>query len=149
MAFTPEFDVAIDSSEHLPYAAQAINLMGQQTAVTLRPRLTEFAAAAASGTPLLAVTGSDELAKAKMNAPLLPGDRNRVEVNGSTATDVDLKGALGVVQAFTDKGRTVLAVSGSGDWSLVDTSFDYIRNLPNDGRRSPATSSRPAPQAKR
>jgi hypothetical protein len=131
MAFTPEIDVAIDSSEHLPYAAQAINLMGQQTAVTLRPRLTEFAEAAASGTPLLAVTGSDELAKAKMNAPLLPGDRNTVEVNGSTATDVDLKGALGVVQAFTDKGRTVLAVSGSGDWSLVDTSFDYIRNLPN------------------
>jgi hypothetical protein len=131
MAFTPEFDVAIDTSEHLPYAAQAINLMGQQTAVTLRPRLTEFAEAAASGTPLLAVTGSDELAKAKMNAPLLPGDKSNVEVNGTTATDVDLKGALGVVQAFTDKGRTVLAVSGSGDWSLVDTSFDYIRSLPN------------------
>ncbi|HEX9831772.1 MAG TPA: hypothetical protein VGA66_01580 [Mycobacterium sp.] len=131
MAFTPEFDVAIDSAEHLPHAAQAINLMGQQTAVTLRPRLTEFAAAAASGTPLLAVTGSDELAKANMHAPLLPGDPNTVEVNGSIATDVDLKGSLGVVQAFTDKGRTILAVSGSGDWSLVDASFDYIRALPN------------------
>lgn len=131
MAFTPEFDVAIDSAEHLPQAAQAINLMGQQTAVTLRPRLTEFAAAAASATPLLAVTGSDELAKANMRAPLLPGGPNTVEVTGGVATDVDLRGSLGVVQAFTDKGRTVLAVSGSGDWSLVDESFDYIRALPN------------------
>jgi hypothetical protein len=54
-----------------------------------------------------------------------------VEVTGSIATDVDLKGSLGVVQAFTDNGRTVLAISGSGDWSLVDASFDYIRALPN------------------
>lgn len=131
MAVTPEFDVAIDSAEHLPYAAQAINLMGQQTAVTLRPRLTTFADAAASSTALLAVTGSDELARAQMNAPLRPGGPNTVDVNGSTATDVDLNGALGVVQAFTDNGRTVLAISGSGDWSLVNASFDYIRALPN------------------
>ena len=62
---------------------------------------------------------------------LRPGGPNTVDVNGSTATDVDLNGALGVVQAFTDKERTVLAVSGSGDWSLVDASFDYIRALPN------------------
>jgi hypothetical protein len=131
MAFTPEFDVAIDSPEHLPHAAQAVNLMGQQTAVTLRPRLTSFAEASQSGTPLLAVTSSDELAKANMKAPLLPGDSNTVEVNGNVSTDVDLKGAVGVVQAFTDKDRTVLAISGSGDWGLVDTSFDYIRRLPN------------------
>jgi hypothetical protein len=131
MALTPEFDVAIDSAEHLPHAAQAINLMGQQTGVTLRPRLTTFDAAAASATPLLAVTSSDELAKANMNAPLLPSDPNTVEVNGSIATNVDLRGPVGVVQAFTDNGRTVLAVSGSGDWALVDASFDYIRGLPN------------------
>lgn len=131
MALTPEFDVAIDNAEHLPYAAQAINLMGQQTAVTLRPRVTTFADAAASGTGLLAVTGSDELTKAEMNAPLLPGAPNTVGVNGSVDTDVDLNGPLGVVQAFTDNGRTVLAVSGSGDWSLVDASFEYIRGLPN------------------
>ncbi|MCV7302815.1 hypothetical protein H7J93_24625 [Mycobacterium barrassiae] len=131
MAFTPEFDVAIDSPEHLPHAAQAINLMGQHTAVMLRPRLTAFSAAASSSTPLLAVTSSDELAKANMKAPLLPGGPNTVEVTGSTSTDVDLKGALGIVQAFTDKERTILAVSGSGDWSLVDASFEYIRALPN------------------
>lgn len=131
MAFTPEFDVAIDSVEHLPYAAQAINLMGQQTGVTLRPRLTTFAAAAASSTPLLAVTSGDELAKAGISAPLLPEGPKTLEVNGNIATNVDFNGAVGGVEAFTDKGRTVLAVFGNADWSLVDASFDYIRGLPN------------------
>lgn len=131
MAFTPEFDVAIDTIEHLPYAAQAINLIGQQTGVTLRPRLTTFAKAAAANTPLLAVTSGDELAKADISAPLMPGGPKRLEVNGNTVTNVDLNGAVGGIEAFTDKGRTILAVFGNGDWSLVDASFDYIRGLPN------------------
>ena len=67
-----------------------------------------------------------------MNAPLLPGDRNTVEVNGSTATDVDLKGALGVVQAFTDiRGAPCWPYRAAVTGTLVDTSFEYIRNLPN------------------
>ena len=34
MAFTPAFDVAIDRPEHLRFAADAINLLGQQTILT-------------------------------------------------------------------------------------------------------------------
>ncbi|MFV1366036.1 hypothetical protein AAHH97_21760 [Mycolicibacterium elephantis] len=131
MAFTPDFDVAIDSPEHLTYAAQAINLMGQQTTVALRPRLTTFAAAATSGTGLLAVTGGSELADAAMNPPIQPGAPNTVSFNASPDTDLDLGGPLGLVQAFTHNGRTVLAISGSGDWSLVGDALNYIRGLEN------------------
>lgn len=131
VAFTPDFDVAIDAPAHLRYAAQAINLMGQQTSETLRPRLTTFDLAAASGTGLLAVGGSAELVDAAMTPPLLPGAPNTFAVNGSPQTNVDLNGPLGVVQAFTHNNRTVLAITGTGDWSLVDNTFDHIRGLPN------------------
>jgi hypothetical protein len=127
MAFTPDFDVTVDSPDHIGYATQAINLMGQQTTVTLRPHLTTFDAAAGSATGLLAVTSGDQLTKAGMSPPLRPDNANTVGINGSTDTNVDLNGALGVVQAFTNNGRTVLAVSGAGDWSLVNRTFDYIR----------------------
>jgi hypothetical protein len=131
MAFTPDFGVAIDSPDRIRFAGQAINLMGQQTGITLRPQITTFADGAASGTGLLVVTGGDELAKAGMKPPLLPGKSTSAGVNGSLATDIDVNGALGVVQAFTQNGRTVLAISGTEDWSLVDRSFDYVRGLPN------------------
>ncbi|MGE2726493.1 hypothetical protein [Mycolicibacterium pulveris] len=131
MAFTPDFDVTIDSPEHLTYAAQAINLMGQQTTVALRPRLTTFADAASAGTGLLAVTGGDELAEAGMHPPLQPGAPNIVSVHASPDTDLDLGGPLGIVQAFTHNDRAVLAISGSGDWGLVGEAFNYIRGLEN------------------
>ena len=35
------------------------------------------------------------------------------------------------VQAFTDSGRAVVAVTGTGDWTLVDATLDHVRGLPN------------------
>lgn len=131
MAFTPDFDVAVDSPGHLRYAAQAINLMGQQSSETLRPRITTFDAAVGSGTGLLAVGGGTELADAAMPAPVLPGAPNTFGISGSPETDVDLSGPLGVVQVFTHNARTVLSITGTGDWALVDDTFNHIRGLPN------------------
>lgn len=131
MAFNPDFEVALDQPGHLDFAAQAINLMGQQSTVPLRPHVTTFTEAATAGTGLLAVTDGSQLAEAGMQPPLLPSSASAVDVNGSPETDVDLKGGVGVVQAFTHNDRTVLAISGSDDWALVDASFDYIRGLPN------------------
>jgi hypothetical protein len=131
MAFTPDFYVAIDSPDHIRFAGQAINLMGQQTGIRLRPQVTTLSDAAASSTGMLVVAGGEQLVKAGMNPPLLPGDSNSVSVNGSPDTDVDVNGAIGVVQSFTQNGRTVLAITGTDNWSLVDNSFDHIRGLPN------------------
>lgn len=131
MAFNPDFEVALDQPGHVGFAAQAINLMGQQSTVPLRPHVTTFADAATAGTGLLAVTDGSQLAAAGMTPPLLPSSSSALDVNGSPQTDVDLKGGVGVVQAFTQNDRTVLAISGNDDWALVNSSFDYIRGLPN------------------
>lgn len=129
MAFTPDVDVAVNSPDQIRYAAQAINLMGQQSAVALSPRLVTFDDAAASRTPLITVATGDEMGAAGMSPPLLPGAGTTVGVNGKPVTDIDLGGPLGIVQAFTAQDRSVLAINATGDWSLVDRSFDYIRGL--------------------
>lgn len=130
MAFTPDFNVTLDSPEYIKYAAEAINLMAQQTSVTLRPKVTAFGQAANSRTGLLAVTNGATLAKADMKPPLLTNGASDVGVNGDPNTDLDLNGPVGAIQAFTNNNRTVLAITATGDWSLVDASFDYIRGLP-------------------
>ncbi|APE19274.1 hypothetical protein BOH72_18740 [Mycobacterium sp. WY10] len=131
MAFTPDFNVALDSPEYIRFAAQAINLMAQQTSVTLRPKVTTFGQAANSRTGLLAVTNGAALARAGMKPPLVPNGASDVGVDGDPSTDLNLNGPVGAIQAFTSNDRAVLAISATGDWALVDASFDYIRGLPS------------------
>ena len=71
------------------------------------------------------------LAAAGVTPPMLARGTVSVDIAGVPVTDVDLNGPLGVIQAFTDQGRTVLAIDGSQDWSLVDGCFDYIRAQPS------------------
>jgi len=129
MAFTPDFAVVVDSPEHLRFAAAAVNLLAQQTGVTLQPQLTDLASAAGSGQGLLVVGPGADMAKAGLNAPVSFNGTNIVDIGGAPNTAVDLNGPIGVVQAFSNNDRTVLAINGSGDWSLVQRSFDYIRAL--------------------
>ena len=134
MAFTPDFDVAIDTPDHLRFAAAAVNLMAQQTQSTLRPRITTLQEATASGSGLLVVSGGPALADAALSPPLLPNGGDTVDVGksaGAADTLVDLNAPLGMVQAFTDHGRSVVAITGTGDWSLVDATLDHVRGLPN------------------
>ncbi|MHA0285281.1 hypothetical protein ACXYX3_02405 [Mycobacterium sp. C3-094] len=135
MAFTPDFEVAIDKPDHLRYAAAALNLIAQQTQITLRPRVTHLSDAAASGSSALVVSGGRELADAGLHPPLLPGMAETVDVGGAessaAATLVDLHAPLGMVQAFTDSGRAVVAVTGTGDWTLVDATLNHVRGLPD------------------
>ena len=137
MAFTPDFAVVVDSPEHLRFAAAAVNLLAQQTGVTLQPRLTDLASASGSGQGLLFVGPGADMAKAGLSAPVSSNGTNAVDIGGAPNTTVDLNGPIGVVQAFSNNDRTVLAVNGSGDWSLVQRSFDYIRAL--DARWSSLT----------
>ena len=80
MAFTPDFDVVIDQPDHLRFAATAINLMAQQTTVTLQPHLTTMSAAANSGRGLLVVTPRVDLAKAGLTTSALAGNGNTVSI---------------------------------------------------------------------
>ncbi len=129
MAFAPEFDVAIESPQQLRFAADVVNLMAQRSSVILRPHLSTLAESANSQAGLLAVGSGENLTAAGLVGPLMPGAANSVDIDGTSVIDVN--GEVGVVQAFTHNDRTVLAVTGSGDWAAVDASLDYIRGLPD------------------
>jgi len=129
MAFTPELDVAIEGPDQIRYAAQAINLIGRQASVPLQPSLASLDEAAKRGTGLLAVTSGEQLQRVGLRPPLLIPGASAVGVNGATVTDIDLGGSLGVVQAFSDNGRVVLAIDSTGGPQATDRSLDYIRGL--------------------
>lgn len=131
MAFTPEFNVALDQPDRLRYAAELVNLLGQQTSVTLQPRVVSMAEATGSRLGALIVASDRELAHSGLRPPIVSQAADSVDIGGAIATDVNLNGPLGVVQAFGDQGRMVLAVDASQDWSLVDRCLDYIRAQPS------------------
>ncbi len=131
MGFTPEFAVALDDPNHIGYAAQAINLLAQHTAVTLQPRLSSVPDALHSGLGALVVAPGEVLAAAGLTPPMLSRGVDSVDVVGATSTDVDLNGPVGVIQAFGSGGRTVLSIEASEDWSLVDRCFEHIRAQPS------------------
>lgn len=128
MAFSPSFLVAVDEPDRIRYAAAAINLLGQQTATTLKPRLTTIDAAITSESGALIVASGPELSRRGVKLPVsMAGDGTLI--NGKPITGVELSGPIGVVQTATDNKRTVLAITASKDWTLVDKGFDYIRSL--------------------
>ena len=129
MAFTPELDVAIERPDQIRYAAQAINLMGQQSAVTLRPTITSLDAAAKRGLGLLAVASGEQLQRVGMRSPLLMSGARAVGVNGATVTEIDPGGTLGIVQTFSHNERVVLAIDSTGSAELADRTLDSIRGL--------------------
>ncbi|TGD89086.1 hypothetical protein BayCH28_06875 [Mycolicibacterium sp. CH28] len=128
MSLTPDFAVALGDPTMIRYAAQAINLMGQTTDTPLRPTVRSLDDALKGDQPLMLVTNQQQLSQSGLKPPIQPGTGASVSINGDPVTAVDLNGALGVIQAFTDRNRAVLAIDATGDWSLVDRSFDYIRS---------------------
>lgn len=129
MAFAPDFDVAVDRPDQLRFAARAINLLGQQTDLPLRPNIRPIQDSTSSQVGLLIVASGDKLKQLGMDPPLLPGAGQAVRMDGSPVTDVDLGGSLGIVQTFLDDGRRILAVTASGDDALLYGCFDFIYGL--------------------
>ncbi|ULE33717.1 hypothetical protein K3G64_03170 [Mycobacterium sp. IDR2000157661] len=129
MAFTPDFDVAVEQPDQIRYAARAINLIGQQTGYTLRPNVIPIGEATASEEGLLLVAGGEALRQAGLDPPVLPVGGAAATIDGNPFTDLVLGGALGVIQIFSDNGRTVLAISSNGGTELLDRSFDYVSAL--------------------
>ena len=134
MAFVPQFKVAVDQPDHIRFAAAAINLMGQQTAVALRPLLVPLDDAGDSSGGLLVIAAGEELSRRGLDLPIAGMANDEADIRGDPATDINLDGPLGVIQTATTDRGTVLAVSAVGDWKLIDRTFDYIRALPGQWR---------------
>ena len=129
MAFSPAFNVAVDEPDKIRFAAAAINLMGQQTATTLKPRLATMDAGVQSGLGLLIVADGDQLSRRIPKLPLTLSAGGESDVNGKLVTEVELNDPIGVIETATDGKRAVLAITAKQDWVLVDKGFDYIRSL--------------------
>ncbi|MDZ7881450.1 MAG: hypothetical protein U5N53_00365 [Mycobacterium sp.] len=129
VAFTPGFDVAVDRPDRIRYAARALSLIAQQTEAVLRPRIQPIDQVSQSPVGLLVVSSTGWLTGAGLNPPLMNVDGTSVRIDGSPIFDVELEGQLGVVQAFSNNGRTVVAISGPDESDLIDRTLDYVSGL--------------------
>ncbi len=131
-AFMPAFLVALDGSSpnQLDYAARVLVAMARVSNVELIPRVVDLKSAARSDQPALIVAGSAGLKQTDLNPPV-SGEGSAVRVDGDDLR-VDVERGVGSVQAFADppRDRSVVLVTTTAAWPLVDPLIGYIEGLP-------------------
>lgn len=131
--FSPEFLVALDGSNpnQLDYATRAVADIARLTDTALMPRIVDVKSAADATTGALIVANSTTLEQTSMRPPIGgAGDDVRVDLRNELRADINR--GLGSIQVFADtpRQRTVVLVTTSGGWSLVDPLFDYVDQRP-------------------
>lgn len=132
--FSPEFLVALDGSNpnQLDYAARVVADIARLTGSPLTPRVVDVSAAADATTAALIVANSATMERTSVRAPV-GGESADVAVDLRNQLRADINQGLGSIQVFADqpRDRTVVLVTTSGAWSLVDPLFGYIDQLPD------------------
>lgn len=130
--FSPDFMVALDGSspEQLSYAARLVSAIARLTDNPLTPQVVDVKTAIDANTGALIAASSKALEHSTLN-PLLSGDGTAVDVELPTALQVDMDGGIGSIQAFADqaRNRSVVLVTTTGSWTLVDPLFRYLDGL--------------------
>ncbi|WP_255507020.1 hypothetical protein [Mycolicibacterium sp. 018/SC-01/001] len=131
--FSPSFMVAMDGSSpgQLVYAARTINAIARLTSQQLTPQVVDVKTAADSRSGALIVAKSAAIADTTLDPPV-GGDANTVDIGLPTELRADVADGLGSIQVFADQARdrTVVLISTTNDWRLVDPLFDYIDGQP-------------------
>lgn len=127
--FSPAFLVAFDGSgpDQLRYAARVVAAIARLTTAPLTPQVVDVATAADADTGALIVAASDAIAQTSLNPPILAADAG-VDIGLPTELRASIDGGLASIQAFADgqHNRTVILVTTTGEWSLVDPLLDRI-----------------------
>ncbi|RAV15175.1 hypothetical protein DQP55_07380 [Mycolicibacterium sp. GF69] len=127
--FSPGFMVALDGSspDQLSYATRVVTAIARLTGQPLTPQVVELGVAADSETGALIVARSAAIAETSLNPPI-GGDGKAVDVGLQTELRADIDGGLGSIQAFADRprNRSVVLVTTTDAWSLVDPLFAYL-----------------------
>lgn len=130
--FSPGFLVALDgtSPNQLAYSAQIVSAIARLTSRQLMPQVVDVKTAADATSGALIVAKSDALKQLSLNPPL-SSDGTAVDVNLPTVLRADLEDGLGSIQAFADapRNRSVVLVTTTGSWALVDPLFTYLDGL--------------------
>lgn len=131
--FSPDFLVALDGTNprQLDYAARVVVAMSRLTSTTLTPRVVDIDDAVGADTGALIVADGAAIGKTSLRPPL-GGDGASVNVDLPEELRADIDRGLGSIQVLADDehNRTVVLVTTSGDWSLVEPVLDYVDGLP-------------------
>ncbi|KUI43267.1 hypothetical protein AU197_25410 [Mycobacterium sp. IS-1590] len=130
--FSPSFEVAFDGSspDQLIYAARVVAAVSSLTSAQLTPKVVDLKTAADGRAGALIIAKSSALRQTSLHPPL-SGDGTTLNVELPTELRVDIDGGLGSIQVFADRprDRTVVLVTTSGEWNLIDPLFGYVDGL--------------------
>lgn len=130
--FSPSFMVAMDGSDpaQLSYAARTITAIARLTNRQLTPLVVDIATAVDSHSGALIVAKSSALADTTLDPPI-GGDAQTVDIGLPNELRAQIGDGLGSVQVFADsaRDRTVVLVTTTDNWRLVDPLFAYLDGL--------------------
>lgn len=130
----PEFLVAFDGSspDQLDFAVRAVSDAARMTGSPLTPRVVDVNAAADARTGAIIVANTATIDGTSLRPPL-GGQGAQLEVGLSRELRAEVNRGLGAVQVFADqpRDRTVMLVTTTGAWSLVEPLFGYIDAQPD------------------
>ncbi|BBY15076.1 cellulose biosynthesis cyclic di-GMP-binding regulatory protein BcsB [Mycolicibacterium litorale] len=131
--FSPEFLVALDGSNpnQLHYATRVVANIARLTDAVLVPRVVDVKAAADARMGALIVANAATVEQTSMRPPV-GGESSDVQVDLRDQLRAQINRGLGSIQTFADepRDRTVVLVTTSGAWSLVEPLFGYIDQQP-------------------
>ncbi|KUI38874.1 hypothetical protein AU195_23085 [Mycobacterium sp. IS-1496] len=132
--FSPEFLVALDGSNpnQLHYATRVIADIARLTDTELTPRVVDVKAAADAGIGALIVANAATIDQTSLRPPV-GGQSGEVQIGLRDELRADINRGLGSIQAFADgaRNRSVVLVTTSGAWTLVEPLFGYVDQLPD------------------
>ncbi len=127
--FSPSFMVALDGSGpgQLIDAARVVAAIASLSGRQLTPQVVPLQTAVDSRSGALIVAKSEAIEKTSLNPPV-GGNATSVDVGLPTELRADIADGLGSIQAFADppRDRSVVLVTTTDAWSLVDPLLDYI-----------------------
>jgi hypothetical protein len=135
--FSPSFEVAFDGSNpnQLILAARIVAAISSLTNAQLTPKVVDLKTAADGESGALIIAKSSALKQTSLLPPL-SGDGTALDVDLPSELRANIDGGLGSIQVFADRprNRTVVLVTTTEEWNLVDPLFDYVDGL--DGKWS-------------
>lgn len=130
--FSPGFMVALDgtSPDQLAYAARTVSAIARLTSAPLAPQVVDLKTAIDAHSGALLVAKSSALSDTSLHPPV-GGDGTTVDLGLPTELRADIDEGLGSIQAFADRprDRSIVLVTTTDEWALVDPLFGYIEGL--------------------
>lgn len=126
----PTFQVAFDEQDPeangvlgLSYATRVVASMQTTANAVMRPMVAPMDEVVGSGMGALLVADAESLGAAGISAPLAVAD-GAVKISTDQGLTMDVDGGIGSLQVFAEGDRTVVAITTTGEWSLVGPVLD-------------------------